>query len=152
MGLCTLENTHMQNLDISYFVVVYILRHSYSIHNSSQKPKRISPSCSCTSFSIKNMSICWPKASVTFCSSSLIFSGLWNGMILVNREYQQGQRSQKEASVVSSCNICEHRLLRLRNSALLICSQQYDTVEQKRGVERKQNAVIDVMVTVFSYF
>lgn len=35
---------------------------------------------------MKYMSICCPKASVTFCSSSLIFSGLWNGMILGRKE------------------------------------------------------------------
>lgn len=50
----------------------------------------LSARCSSTSFSMKNMSICWPKASVTFCSSSLIFSGLWNGMILEKQRKSAG--------------------------------------------------------------
>lgn len=48
---------------------------------------------------MKYMSICCPKASVTFCSSSLIFSGLWNGMILGSKERWRGQRSDIETGV-----------------------------------------------------
>lgn len=93
------------------------------------------PGCFCTSFSMKNMSICWPKASVTFCSSSLIFSGLWNGMILGNKERQQGQRSEMEAGVVSSFTSSDSETQNSSWQAALWYNIKQD------GVKRRQNGV-----------
>lgn len=89
---------------------------------------------------MKNMSICWPKASVTFCSSSLIFSGLWNGMILGNKERQQGQRLEMEAGVVSSFTSSDSET---QNSGWL-AANFFKTLWyniKKEGVKRKQNGV-----------
>lgn len=63
-----------------------------------------------TSFSMKNMSICWPKASVTFCSSSLIFRGLWKGMILWRRRRRRKRWEQEEPASRSVAALLQHTL------------------------------------------
>lgn len=82
------------------------------------------------------MSICWPKASVTFCSNSLIFSGFGNGMILEYREVT-GQKKKTVSYRAESFRSSGSESQREMRVYRLIHQHGYNT--PKTGLERMKS-------------